>query len=153
MLFRSHRRMEGLHAACLGELGIVDGKPRKTPDNTSAFIRHAASVVDLGSNVIRLDDFRVGEKDGLGSPVGKDRGGPSVSLETALSACEKRPLDVSVGGLVGPQECLGGIWRDVPACPRHEGEACHEVVVSSGFGCGVAKLVPDAQDRAHRCDL
>ncbi|NBT04838.1 MAG: hypothetical protein EBS94_15730, partial [Proteobacteria bacterium] len=100
--------MEGLHAARLGELGIVDGKPRKTPDNTSTLIRHAASVVDLGSNVIRLDDFPVGEPEGQGSPVWKNRDGSSVSLETALSASGKRPLDVAVGGLVGPQECLGG---------------------------------------------
>jgi hypothetical protein len=100
-----------------------------------------------------LDDFPVGEPEGQGSPVWKNRDGSSVSLETALSACDKRPLDVSVGGLMGPQECLGGIWRDVPACPRHEGEGGHEVVVSSGFGCGVAKLVSGAQDRAHRCDL
>jgi hypothetical protein len=56
--------MEGLHAARLGELGIVDGKPRKTPDYTSTLIRHAASVVDLGSNVIRLDDFPIGEPEG-----------------------------------------------------------------------------------------
>ena len=145
----SHRRMEGFHASGLGELGIVDGKSRKTADNTSTLICHAASVVDLGSTVIRLGDCPVGQ----GSPEWGSWGGSSVSTEAALSRPDYRPLAVVVGGLVGPLECLDGLGRDVPACPRHEGEGGHEIVVSSGFGCGEATLVSGSQYRAYRCDL